>query len=138
MKLEDALSALLVKHTADMASAKATSRKLTQVAALVQDQDAVQPERLAPSHGPSPSFSSRDDLTHGTRWKSQLPVPAQTPRPPTPSTVYFVDRWRVSVLVHFCLQGPQNGCAPGFMGRAAEPFEGHVTRLRPGIALSYI
>jgi len=67
MKLEDALSALLVKHTADMASAKATSRKLTQVAALVQDQDAVQPERLAPSHGPSPSFSSRDDLTHGTR-----------------------------------------------------------------------
>ena len=52
------LRALLAKHTADMASAEATSRKLSKVAALLQDQETVELERLAPSHGPALSFPS--------------------------------------------------------------------------------
>lgn len=35
-KLEDALRALLLKHTADMATAEATSRKLAKMAELFQ------------------------------------------------------------------------------------------------------
>lgn len=63
-KLEDTLRALLAKHMADMAAAEATSRKLTQVAALLQDQGKVQFERLAPSHGPALSFSDSKNKDH--------------------------------------------------------------------------
>eukprot|EP00903_Cladosiphon_okamuranus_P006766 g6598.t1 len=58
-ELEDTLRALLLKHTADMASAEATSRKLAKMADLfqqLQDHDEGTAVSVAPAHGPAPSF----------------------------------------------------------------------------------
>lgn len=57
-KLEDVLRALLLKHTADMATAETTSRKLAKMADLfqqlqAQDDGEGASASVAPAHGPA-------------------------------------------------------------------------------------